>query len=154
MTTDINPAIGSMLKSARDWLTHEHSLFRSLNLEPTLIGKGRATFAVDLPAEFSNADGLIHGGLMTIIMDSIFGLAVFTALEELKPIATINLRADYLADTQPGARVLCTSECIEIRGDVAYVLGDVKTQTDNTLLAIGSGTFMVGTRGPAKGSRL
>lgn len=143
-----------MLKNARDWLTHEHSLFKSLNLEPVLIGKGRATFDVDLPADFTNADGLVHGGLMTIIMDSIFGLAVFTALEELKPIATINLRADYLADTQAGARVTCTSECVEIRGDVAYVSGDVKTQTNKTLLAIGSGTFMVGTRGPTKGSRL
>ncbi len=154
MNSEINPAIGAMLKSARDWLTHEHSLFRSLNLEPILIGKGRATFAVDLPASFADADGAVHGSLMTIIMDSIFGLSVFTALEQMKPIATINLRADYIATASAGIRVVCTSECNEIHGDVAYVSGDVKTKQDNTLLATGTGTFMVGTRRPSSGSRL
>jgi len=154
MNGEINPAIGSMLKSARDWLTHEHSLFRSLNLEPVLIGKGRATFAVDLPADFADTDGAVHGGLMTIIMDSIFGLAVFTALEQLKPIATINLRTDYLASADTGTRVVCTSQCNDIHGDVAYVSGNIKTHSDNKLLATGSGTFMIGTRSPSKGSRL
>ncbi len=154
MTNEINPAIGAMLKNARDWLTHEHSLFRSLNLDPILLGKGQATFAVDLPASFANAEGVIHGSLMTIIMDSIFGLTVFTALEEMKPIATINLRSDYIADAKIGDRVLCAAKCIKIRNEVAYVSGDVKTQSTNTLLATGSGAFMVGTRGMTKGSRL
>jgi len=154
MTTDINPAIGSMLKTARDWLTHEHSLFQSLNLEPILIGKGKATFAVDLPDEFTGADGDIHGGLMTIIMDSIFGLTVFTALEEMKPIATINLRLDYIANAEARARAVCAAECITINDEVAYVSGDLKLEGNGQLLATGSGAFMVGTRGPAKGSRL
>ena len=51
----------------------------------------------------AGADGKIHGGLYTIIIDSIFGLAVFTALEAVKPIATINLRTDYLGEALPGA---------------------------------------------------
>jgi uncharacterized protein (TIGR00369 family) len=154
MTNDINPAIGAMLKSARDWLTHEHSLFQSLNLDPILIGKGQATFAVDLPADFLDEAGAIHGGLMTIIMDSIFGLTVFTALEEIKPIATINLRSDYIADATAGERVICAAKCIKIRNQIAYVSGDVKTKNTHSLLATGSGAFMVGTRGPSKGSRL
>ena len=154
MSSEINPTIGAMLKSARDWLTHEHSLFRSLNLEPILIGKGRATFAVDLPAAFADADGTVHPSLMTIIMDSVFGLSVFTALEQMKPIATINLRADYISNATAGIRVICMSECNDIHSDVAYVSGDVKTLDDNRLLATGTGTFMVGTRSTSKGSRL
>jgi len=150
----INPAIGAMLKNARDWLTHEHSLFRSLSLEPVLIGKGKATFAVDLPAEFAGADGAIHGGFMTIIMDSIFGLCVLTALEEIKPIATINLRTDYIADAAPGARAVCAATCVNIRDEVAYVAGDLRLEDSGALLATGSGAFMVGTRGRSKGSRL
>ena len=73
-SAEINPAVGAMLKSARDWLMHEHSLFSTLNIEPILIGRGKATFAVDLPQSFAGADGSIHGGLMTIVIDSIFGL--------------------------------------------------------------------------------
>ncbi len=154
MSGEINPAIGAMLKNARDWLTHEHSLFRSLNLEPMLIGKGKATFAVDLPGDFTGTDGVIHGGLLTIIMDSIFGLSVFTALDELKPIATINLRSDYLADAAPGERVICDADCYKILNEVAFVTGKVTVMSSGLLLASGSGAFMVGTRGISKGSRL
>ncbi|GJL94537.1 MAG: hypothetical protein DHS20C05_09420 [Hyphococcus sp.] len=150
----INPAIGAMLLQAREWLAHEHSLFRSLNIEPILIGKGKATFAVDVPGKYADADGAIHGGFITTIIDSIFGLCVFTALEELKPIATINLRTDYIGQLEPGERVLCNAECISVNDEVAYVNGDVKTQKGNDLIAMGSGAFMVGTRGIAKGSRL
>ncbi len=154
MTSHIHPSIGAMLNNARDWLTHEHSLFRSLNLEPTLFGKGKATFIVDLPEAFTGEGDMIHGGLMTIIMDSIFGLTVFTALEEIKPIATINLRIDYIATAKAGARAVCAAHCIAVNDDIAFVSGDLKIEDDGRLLATGSGAFMVGTRGPVKGSRL
>ncbi len=151
---DINPAIGGMLRSARDFLAHEHSLFRSLSLTPILIGKGKATFSMDLPKAFSGVDGTVHGGLFTIIIDSIFGLAVFTALEEIKPIATINLRTDYIGSIESGARALCAAECEAIRGDVAYVSGKLTAEADGRLLATGAGAFIVGAKGPMKGMRL
>ena len=151
---DINPAIGGMLRAARDFLAHEHSLFRTLALKPILIGKGKATFSMDLPPAFAGADGMVHGGLFTIVIDSIFGLAVFTALEEIKPIATINLRTDYAGTIAPGARAVCAAECEAIRGDVAYVSGKLTTEADGRLLATGAGAFIVGTKGPMKGMRL
>lgn len=151
---EINPAIGSMLRSARDFLAHEHSLFRSLELQPILIGKGKAEFSMALPASFAGADGDVHGGLYTIIIDSIFGLCVFTALEEIKPIATINLRTDYIGAIRPGDRAVCAADCEAIRGDVAYVSGRLTAEADGRLLATGAGAFMVGTKGPIKGMRL
>ncbi len=143
-----------MLRSARDFLAHEHSLFRSLDLKPILIGKGKATFSMVLPAAFAGANGRIHGGLYTIILDSIFGLTVFTAMEEVKPIATINLRTDYLDDALPGMRAVCAAECESLREDVAYVSGRLTLETGGALLATGAGAFMVGTKGPMKGMRL
>lgn len=153
-TPQINPAVGAMLKSARDWLLTEHALFQTLDLKPLLIGRNKATFSVFLPNDFSDADGNVHGALLTLIMDSIFGLAAFTALDELKPLATINLRADYLADIRPGGRVICAAECTELRGDVAHVAGALNDEATNRLLATGSGAFMIGARGPGRESRL
>ena len=151
---EINPAIGAMLKSAREFLTHEHSLFTTLNIEPVLIGRGKATFAVDLPAAFADADGCVHGGLLTLIIDSIFGISVFTALDEFKTIATVSLHTEYLDEVAPGARALCAAECIAIRGDIAHVSGDLRAEDTGKLLASGAGTFLIGTRNVAKGSRL
>lgn len=151
---DINPAIGAMLKSASEWLLHEHALFQTLDLKPMLIGRNKATFSVYLPEEFCDASGEIHGALLTIIMDSIFGLAAFTALDELKPIATINLRTDYLRKVKPKGRVTCAAECVYLRGDIAYVAGGLTDEVTNELVATASGAFMVGTRGAGKESRL
>lgn len=150
----INPAIGEMLKTARDMLMHEHSLFASLGLEPKMIGAGSVSFAVDLPEDFAGADGFIHSGLMTLIMDSIFGITVFTALEALKPVATINLRTDYLRKARPGTRAVCTAQCLSVDHDIAHVSGDLRIAETGALIATGAGAFMVGTRGPAPGSRL
>lgn len=151
---DINPVIGAMLRAGRDFLTHEHALFRQLDMKALLIGRGKATFSLALPAEFAGPDGDIHGGLFTIILDSIFGLTVFTTLEKLKPIATINLRTDYIGGARPGARVVCSAECDGVRDDIAYVTGRLTHEDGGALVATGAGAFMLGTKGPAKGMRL
>jgi acyl-coenzyme A thioesterase PaaI-like protein len=151
---EINPTIGAMLRSARDFLAHEHSLFRTLALQPVLIGRGQATFALTLPPAFADADGFIHGGLCTIVLDSIFGLTVFAAMESVKPIATINLRTDYVARARPETRVRCAAVCDAIDNDVAYVSGKLTQEDGGGLIATASGAFMIGTKGPMKGMRV
>ena len=150
----IDPNIGAALRQARDFLTHEHSLFKTLNIEPLLIGRGKVSFGVDLPAEFAGPDGAIHGALLSIILDSIMGITVFTVLEKLTPIATVNLRTDYLHKAEPNTRIVCSTECVHYEDEIARVAGDVKRQTDNQALATGFAAFMVGTRGSSPGSRL
>ncbi len=154
ISPDINPAVGAVMRSARDFLTHEHSLLGSLGLKPILLGRGRATFSIELPETFSDGEGEIHGALLTIILDSIMGLTVFTALDAFEPIATINLRTDYVGRARPGARAVCACECLSIVDEVANVDGRVTLEDGGALIATGSGAFMVGTRGPVKGSRL
>jgi acyl-coenzyme A thioesterase PaaI-like protein len=151
---DINPVIGGMLRAGRDFLTHEHALFRQLDMKALVIGRGKATFSLKLPSDFAGPDGAIHGGLFTIILDSIFGLTVFTTLEKLKPIATINLRTDYVAAAIPGNRVVCAADCEGVREDVAYVTGRLTREADGALIATGAGAFMIGTKGPSGGMRL
>lgn len=151
---DINPAIGAMMRQARDFLAHEHSLFATMNIEPVLIGRGKTSFGVDLPAEFAGPDGRIHSALLSIILDSMLGITVFTALDKLAPIATVNLRTDYLKAPEAGQRAICSAECFDVSHEIARVSGDLRLEDDGELLAVASGAFMVGTRGPAPGSRL
>lgn len=150
----INPVIGEMLRGAREFLAHEHSLFRSLRLSPILIGKGRTSFSMDLPAEFSAGEDGVHEGLHTIILDSIMGLTVLTALEEIKPIATVNLRTDHLRRASAGARGVCSCECVALVDEIAYVTGRLTEEASGALLSTGTGAFMIGTLSPARGSRL
>lgn len=152
--SDINPAIGAMLLSARDFLTHEHTLFSTLGLKPLLVGRGQTRFSFDVPEVFGDGDGRAHSGFLTIVLDSIMGLTVFTALEEFKPIATINLRTDYLALAPTGGRAVCACTCQNIVDEIAFVKGEVAIEDSGALLATCAGAFMVGARGPSKASRL
>ncbi len=151
---DINPAIGAMMRQARDFLAHEHSLFASLNIEPLLIGRGKTSFGVDLPTDFAGPDGKVHSTLLTIILDSMLGITVFTALEKLTPIATVNLRTDYLNTADAGARAVFSATCLDVSNEIARVSGELRLEEGDALLAVGSGAFMVGTRGATAGSRL
>jgi len=151
---EINPAIRAMMRAARDMLRHEHSLLGSLGLKPLLLGAGKTSFSLALPERFGDGSGNVDSGFLTVVLDSLFGLTVFTAMKEFKPIATINLRADYLREATCGTLAVCDCICEGIRNEIAYVSGRLTVESDKSLIAIGSGAFMVGTRGPSKGSRL
>ena len=150
----IHPEISAMMLKAREWLFHEHSLFRGFDVKPVLIGKGQTRFSVILPTEFRRADGKIHTGLLTTLMDTICGITALTALEQLKPVATINLRTDYMQDVEPESRVTCAANCIAIRNEIATMTSDIRREDNDDLIATASGAFLVGTRGATKASRL
>ncbi|MES3015035.1 MAG: PaaI family thioesterase, partial [Pseudomonadota bacterium] len=44
---------------------------------------------------------VLHGGVITALMDVAFGLAIFVRLGELRPMATLDLRIDYLKPATP-----------------------------------------------------
>ena len=145
---EIAPSIRAMMRAARDMLAHEDSLFSALDMKPVLIGPGRISMSVLLPDPFYDGAGFAHTGLLTIILDSIFGMTVFTTLEAFKPIATVNLRTDYIGPARIGARLLCECEADGMRGDIAYVRGRLLNESDRALIATGAGAFMIGTRRP------
>ena len=40
--------------------------------------------------------GVVHGGVITTLLDSVCGLAVFSSFTQMRPVATLDLRIDYL----------------------------------------------------------
>ena len=104
------------------------------------FGKGEIVMEMT-PTEIFVNDGHVHPGLMTIILDTIMGIATWTMLDEFMPLATINLQTDTYAHALPGKTIVCEGSA----DDVSIVRGRA-TSEDGTLLATTAGTFMVGTR--------
>lgn len=89
--------------------------------------------------------GVLHGGPITALLDACCGSAVFSSLDRPQPIATLDLRIDYLAAGEPGVDVLARAECYKVTHNVAFVRA-IAYQTDEASpIASAAGTFMIGT---------
>jgi uncharacterized protein (TIGR00369 family) len=67
--------------------------------------------------------GVLHGGAVTSLIDSVCGLAVFVAHSGAAQIATLDLRIDYLRPASPGMELLASAECYKITRTITFVRG-------------------------------
>ncbi len=112
-------------------VTREAVVFR-LPYDPKLVG---------------NPDtGTLHGGAITALLDGASGASVFAALTELVPIATLDLRIDYLRPAEPGRAVMARATCYRITRNVAFTRAVAYHDDPADPIAHSVGTFMLSTR--------
>ena len=144
IATPIAPGIAKVLAGMHERFSSVHPFFSLLDYQTVKVARGEVEVELTTHPDFT--DGAhVHPGFFTIVLDSLFGMATFLSLDEMQPIATINLKVDTQGHAAPGARVLCQAACEGIADDVAVVRGQVRAP-DGGLIAVGAGTFMVGTR--------
>lgn len=61
------------------------------------------------------------GGLVTAMLDHVGGLAVWVALGEYRPIATLDLRIDYMRPARPRVDLLAEARCYRLSRTVGFV---------------------------------
>jgi len=138
------PSIAMAFEGIRAAFAKEHPLFSQL--KPKALRVGRGDLAIQLTPTETFLDGdRVHSGLMTVLLDTIMGMATWSDLETFEPLATINLQTDTYCQAEPGKNIICEAICEGIMDDVSIVRGKA-TSEDGTLLATAAGTFMVGTR--------
>ena len=147
----VSPPIAAMMEGMRQRFETEHPLFGKLEFRTLRIARGDIAVSLRVPDTFADGEH-IHTGFLTIVLDSIFGMATFLALDAPQPLATINLKTDTSRLVPPGTRLTVEATCEGIADDVSIVRGRA-TDEDGTLVASAAATFMVGTRS-AQVSRL
>lgn len=97
--------------------------------------------------------GVLHGGVLTVLLDTACGLSTYTRLQSAAPLATLDLRIDYLRPARAGEAVHAAAECYRVTRHVAFCRGVAYHEDRNEPIAHCAGTFMLGTRGaaPVKG---
>jgi len=94
--------------------------------------------------------GVLHGGAITALLDGASGAAVFAALSDLVPIATLDLRIDYLRPAETGRSVYARASCYKMTRNVAFTRAVAYHDDETDPIAHSVGTFMVSTRGVPK----
>lgn len=91
--------------------------------------------------------GVVHGGVVTALLDSCYGLAIFVRMDKLRPMATLDLRIDYLRAATPGREIFGGAVCYKLGHELAFVRGCAYHDTPGDPIATSSAIFMF-TGGP------
>ena len=89
------------------------------------IGKGEAVAKVPYAPHLVGdpETGVVHGGVITSLLDSACGVAVGSAVDLRGGVATLDLRIDYMKPATPGADIHAWCECYRVTKAIAFVRG-------------------------------
>jgi uncharacterized protein (TIGR00369 family) len=91
--------------------------------------------------------GVIHGGAITALLDGASGASVFAALTDFVPIATLDLRIDYLRPAEVDKAVIAHATCYKLAKNVAFTRAVAYHDNPDDPIAHSVGTFMLSTKG-------
>lgn len=90
--------------------------------------------------------GVMHGGVLTALLDACGGVSVFLALKASQSIATLDLRIDYLKPGTPPLGLTARAECFKATHNVAFVRAIAYHSDPNDPIAAATATFMITNR--------
>jgi uncharacterized protein (TIGR00369 family) len=88
--------------------------------------------------------GVLHGGVVTAMLDESCGMAVQLALDGTRAIATLDLRIDYQKPATPGLDVKAHSFCYRVTRSIAFVRSTAYQESEDDPVATATACFMVG----------
>lgn len=106
--------------------------------EPSKAGM-RLPFSDELVGDATT--GVIHGGAVSVLLDSTCGLAVFLHPDIAIGTATIDLRIDYMRPAEPGNDILAEAEIYHTTRSVAFVRGIAWATDRDRPVAMATGAF-------------
>lgn len=121
---------------------------RALGREIVTVSRDEVVFRLPYdPKLVGNPDtGTLHGGAITALLDGASGAAVFAVLTQLVPIATLDLRIDYLRPAEAGRAVMARATCYKLTRNVAFTRAVAYHDDPADPIAHSVGTFMVSTK--------
>ncbi len=126
--------------------------FEAIGAQVVEAVAGRSTMRLPYaPHLVGNPDtGVVHGGVITGLLDHACGMAVGSALGALsstaggmRGIATLDLRIDYLKAAKPGADITVIAECVKITRQIVFARGRAFQASEDDLIASATGTFII-----------
>ncbi len=127
-----------------EWVPH----CAVLGIRVVRVGPASATlrlpFREDLVGDPDR--GVVFGGVITTLLDQAGGVATICGLETIVPVATIDLRVDYLRAARPGMELFGTAELFKQTRSVAFVRGKAWDADEEDPFAHFIATYMLGSR--------
>ncbi len=88
--------------------------------------------------------GVLHGGVVTAMLDESCGMAVQLALDGSRAIATLDLRIDYQKRATPGLAICAHAKCTRVTRSIAFVRATAYQESEDNPVATATACFMIG----------
>jgi len=88
--------------------------------------------------------GVLHGGVVTAMLDESCGMAVQLALDGNSAIATLDLRIDYQKPATPGLDIRAHAVCYRVTRSIAFVRATAYQDSEDDPVATATACFMIG----------
>ena len=87
--------------------------------------------------------GIIHGGVVTTLLDSLSGMCIIPMMGSLSKTATLDLRIDYLKPAAPQQDIYAKVHCYKVTRNIAFTRGVAYQGDIDDPIAHVAGSFML-----------
>jgi len=107
---------------------------------------GYVRLSLRLGPQHTNPNGVMHGGVVTTMMDSALGAALSSVRGDdarRNPHATIEMNASFLSPAFPGDEIVVEGRLLRLGGSVAFGEAEARRRSDERLIAKARLTFAI-----------
>ena len=109
--------------------------------------EGVSVMSMTLAEKHMNPNGVVHGGVITTLMDEAAGHAIVTirGLEAMAetPHATVDMSVSFLSGARVGDELVCEARTLRIGRAVAFAEAEVRRRGSDDLVAKGAFTYAI-----------
>lgn len=98
-----------------------HAKFLGFKFVAIEIGKATLSMPYSEKLIGNAQTKVLHGGVLTALLDQASGLAAVSSFKNIQPVATLDLRIDYMRTGTPGKTIIAEARAYKTTTHIAFV---------------------------------